>query len=360
MIRAFFIVYRYKNQIKTNTFQFMRKLNSFRSFCMLTILILAVFNSFNLFADNNKIENTQKPKSFFGNGINIQPSYYNLGNPECSWDLIGKFPGIKSIRIEIDPVNTKVDAIQAAQWLYNAHKLGLKIIATYHDWKALGSDNPEFVMKAANWWLKNYDILKKELLRLNNGVDVPFTLNMINEWGSHDISAELYAKTYNDAIAIVRQKYSGYIIIDCPGWGQGIAQASSAALGTTTNGIKLNDKKIILSAHIYPNGYNMAKKRWLQKEDLDDLEKSKLPCIIGEFGNYAKGNGQCNWLDVVNYAKSKGWDVLGWAWNGDNADELNQTGPMNMVTPAWIADSTATKRTTSAYFDLIYEIISVR
>ena len=322
------------------------------------LCILAITNTCCVFNFDKKTKVEQKSKSIFGNGINIQPAYYNSGNPHCSWELMGKFPEIKSIRIEIDPVNTKVDAIQAAQWLFNAHKLGLKIIATYHDWKALGSNNPEFVKNAAKWWLTNLDVLNKELKRLNGGTEVPFTMNMINEWGGHDINAEEYAKVYNEAIKTVRQKYSGYIVIDCPGYGQGIDQASRAVLGIETNGIKIDDKKIILSAHIYPSAYNMAKKRWMQKEDLDDLEKTNLPCIIGEFGNYANGDGQCKWLEVVNYAKSKGWDVLGWAWNGDNADQLNKTGPMNMVTPAWIADSTASKHTTNAYFDLIYKIIS--
>ena len=336
----------------------MRRIISRKIFSALCLIVLAIININNAYAIDNKVGIDHKSVSFFGNGINIQPSYYSSGNPQCSWDLIGEFSGIKSIRIEIDAVNSKVDAIQAARWIFEAHKLGLKIIATYHDWKALGSNNPEYVIQAANWWLNNFDILNKELKRLNGGVEIPFTVNMINEWGSHDIIAETYAKVYNEAITIVRQKYSGYIVIDCPGFGQGIDQASRAVLGIETNGIKIDDKKIILSAHIYPNGYNMAKKRWLQKEDLDDLEKTGLPCIIGEFGNYAKGNGQCNWLEVVNYAKSKGWAVLGWAWNGDDADELHQTGPMNMVSPSWIADPLANKHTTNSYFDLIYKIIA--
>lgn len=241
--------------MKRISFSFLLKI-----FCIISIMNICYVSN----AQNN-ITIEQKSNSLFGNGINIQPSYYNSGNPECSWDFIGKFPGIKSIRIEIDPVNTPVDAIQAAKWIYKSHKLGLKIIATYHNYKANGSDNPDFVREAANWWLKNYDVLNKELIRMNSGTEVPFTINIINEWGSHNITAELYAKIYSEAITILRQKYSGYIVIDIPGFGQGIDQASRAVLGIETNGLKISDKKIVLSAHIYPNGYNMAKKKVVAK-----------------------------------------------------------------------------------------------
>jgi mannan endo-1,4-beta-mannosidase len=53
---------------------------------------------------------------------------------------------------------------------------------------------------------------------------------------------------------------------------------------------------------------------------------------------------------MVNYAKTKKWAVLGWAWNGDG-------GTMNMVTPAWDSDATASSYNTSAYFTVIYGLL---
>ncbi|NLP58412.1 hypothetical protein [Lutibacter sp. B1] len=38
-----------------------------------------------------------------GNGVNLQPSYYNSGNVTIGWDLMKTYPGIETVRIEIEP-----------------------------------------------------------------------------------------------------------------------------------------------------------------------------------------------------------------------------------------------------------------
>ena len=40
----------------------------------------------------------------------------------------------------------------------------------------------------------------------------------MNEWGSHSLPADAYARAYNSAIATVRTVYGGPIIIDCSGY----------------------------------------------------------------------------------------------------------------------------------------------
>ncbi|MGC8802429.1 MAG: cellulase family glycosylhydrolase [Bacteroidales bacterium] len=185
-------------------------------------------------------------------------------------------------------------------------------------------------------WKANYAALAA------NGA---FTINLMNEWGSHNVSAATVAQYYNEAIAIVRQVYSGYIIIDCPGWGQESAIMAAAVKGYNTGGVKINDTKIVLSMHIYPGAWNQAKNRWVNTSDIDDLASAGRPCIIGEFGN--GGSGGCDWSAVVDYAKSKGWTILGWCWNGDG-------GSMNMVTPSWAQNPTATSFSLSSYFSVVY------
>lgn len=76
----------------------------------------------------------------------------------------------------------------------------------------------------------------------------------MNEWGGHNISSNSYASAYNSAINIVREVYRDRIIIDIPGFGQEPQTAVKAVDGT--NGVKLNDTNIILSAHIYDTSYN--------------------------------------------------------------------------------------------------------
>jgi hypothetical protein len=63
------------------------------------------------------------------------------------------------------------------------------------------------------------------------------------------------------------------------------------------------------------------------------LASAGLPCIVGEFG-INNGGGGANVSQLVNYARTKGWTVLAWAWNGDG------TG-MDMVEPPWASNGQA-------------------
>ncbi len=269
-----------------------------------------------------------------GNGVNLQPSYYNGGNVNFGYSLMKQNTKIKTVRIEIEP---SVSISLAKSWIQQARSNGYAVIATYHKSSVLGSDNTGELNAAASWWRSNYSTLAQA---------GSFTINLMNEWGSHNISSNSYASAYNTAISTVRQVYSGYIIIDIPGYGQETATASAAVKGT--GGTKINDTKIILSTHIYPNGYNQGKGHTLQNADLDDLASAGRPCIVGEFGN--SPSGPANWSGMVSYAKSKGWTVLGWSWNGDG-------GSMNMVTPSWASNATATSFGKSGYFNTIYNLL---
>ncbi|SDZ86649.1 hypothetical protein SAMN05192529_10337 [Arachidicoccus rhizosphaerae] len=274
-----------------------------------------------------------------GNGVNLQPSYYNNGRVNFDWPLMKSMDKIKTVRIEIEPNAVQ----QAKEWIRQADSAGYTIIATYHKAKVLGSDDPAEVQEAANWWQHNYNTLIsgiKTNLSVNNK-NPKFIINLINEWGSHNMSAANYAKAYNAAIATLRTFYNGYIIIDIPGWGQ---ETYTAFLACKKSIPKIQDSKIILSAHIYPNGFNQARGRILQPSDLKDMENTGYPCILGEFGT---GEGACDWSAIVDYAKNHGWPVIGWAWNGDG-------GTMNMVHPAWKQEPQASSFKTSPYFDTLY------
>jgi mannan endo-1,4-beta-mannosidase len=276
----------------------------------------------------------QPSSTIFGNGVNLQPSYYNGGTVNFAWDLMVQNSKIKTVRIEIEPA-MNIATVQS--WISAATANGLSIIATYHKYTVLGSDDAGELLAASNWWKNNYAALHQS---------GSFIINLMNEWGSHSISSNAYASAYNDAIAILRTVYSGPVIIDCPGWGQGTTTALAAIKGS--NGTKINDSSIILSAHVYPNGWNQAKNHSLQQSDLEELASSGRPCIIGEFGNAPSGS--VDWSGLVAYAKSKGWAVVGWCWNGDG-------GTMNMMSPAWSTNATATSFTKSSYFDIIYNLL---
>lgn len=284
----------------------------------------------------------QKQRNFtIGNGVNLQPSYYNQGQVDFAWRLMRSKSKIKTVRLEIEP-----DAVdQAVHWIRAASREGYTVIATYHQAQSLGSDDPAEVQQAARWWTTSYPLFVAALPKNQSGLtdSSQLLINLINEWGSHHMRPAQYAAAYNAAITTIRKYYSGYIIIDIPGWGQETYTAYQASKTTRPH---LLDPKIVLSAHIYAADYNQAKRHPLQPADLDDLKNTGYPCMIGEFGTGSEPGG-CNWAACVNYAKKLGWPVVAWCWNGDG-------GSMNMLAPSWAKTATATIFTTTPYFDTVY------
>lgn len=264
--------------------------------------------------------------------MNMQPSSYNDGTVTFGWNLLSQFSQVKSVRIEIEP--DKVT--QAAGWINQALSRGYKVIATYHKYTVLGSDDPNDLLAAANWWVSNYASLKRAA-----GGD--FTINLMNEWGSHKQTSASYSSAYNAAISKVRQVYSGYIVIDLPGWGQGVTVASAAS-----NLIKY--KNLIFSAHVYPNGYNAGSNRSLQPSDMATLSQTGRPCIVGEYGLYP-ASGTVSVANVVKQAIQSGFvGIFAWAWNGDG-------GLMNMVAPTWSAYPMSPNYQVTPYLTNIFKIM---
>ncbi|KAL3074110.1 hypothetical protein niasHT_027137 [Heterodera trifolii] len=273
-----------------------------------------------------------------GNGVNVQPSYYNSGKVSLGLSQLKALaPNVKTVRIEVEPF---IPISLAKQWISEAAKNGFSIIVTYHKATVLGSNDANELQQAANWWKTNYKTLAQS---------GKFVLNLMNEWGDHTITSSAYATAVNNALKIVRQVYSGTVIIDAPGWGQEAQTVKNAILGI--GGAKIADTKIIPSLHLYPGGYNQQKNRWVDKSDIDDLANAGRSLIIGEFGSLPPQNGGSDWAGIVSYAKSKGYTVLGWAWNGDGAYG------MNMAQPSWSDQPTATTFTKSSYFNTIYNLL---
>jgi len=264
------------------------------------------------------------------NGVNLQPSYYNGGYPNFGWSLMNANSKIKTVRIEIEPGYVT----QAKTWISQAKSNGKQVIATYHKASVLGSDSTSELTAAGNWWKSNYGALTSA---------GSFQVNLMNEWGSHTITSNAYASAYNTAISLVRTVYSSNIIVDIPGWGQETVTATAAAKGT--NGTKINDTNITLSAHVYPGAWNQGANHTLNATDLNTMgATSGRYCMLGEFGS---GSGSADWSGMVDNCRNNGWTVLGWAWNGDG-------GSLNMVSPSWASNGSATSFTASSYFSTVY------
>lgn len=264
-----------------------------------------------------------------GNGVNIQPYYYNGGNPNLGLSFMKQNTKIKTVRIMCSAGGVS----QAKSWITQVRSNGYSIIATFQG--VAGSDSVSDLTKAANYWKSNYP-------SFSSGGS--FWINLCNEWGSHNLSASSYSSAYNSAIPLVRQVYSGRIILDCPGWAQETTRMYNSITGSggTT---RISDSNIVASVHAYPGSYNGGGGHMLNTSDIDHLNTAGRSCIVGEFGNSPTGSS--DWSGIVNHAKSLGWSVLGWAWNGDG-------GSMNMCSPSWASNPTATSFTKSSYFDTVY------
>ncbi len=272
--------------------------------------------------------------SGLGNGVNLQPSYDNNGDVDLGWDLMKKNPKIKAVRIEIEAA---VKMAIVKRWIQEAVAGGYQVIATYHDHTCLGSDDAAKLQTAATWWESNYAALKSA---------GDFTINVMNEWGSAGITPFDFASSYNKALGVIRKFYAGPVIIDIPGYGQATQIAYQAIKNQSTT--RITDTKLILSMHIYDDSGQYRNNKWqvLQNGDLDELASTGLGCMVGEFGSKIAGTPA---PAVVDYARSRGWPVFGWAWNGDG-------GILNMLSPGFQPFNPAKNATytPTGYFQTIY------
>jgi len=247
------------------------------------------------------------------NGVNLQASYYNNGHVNIGWELMRLYPEIEAVRIEIEPYRVQ----QARDWIREAHENGYQVIATYHNSQKLGTDDKQELINAANWWGNYYSTLS------SSG---PIIINLMNEWGSHNISPTDYANAYNEVIATVRTFYSDPLIIDVPGFGQATQIAADAYQ-------YFDDENIIYSIHVYTSAFNIEQGRWLTHEDLAYLDATGADCMVGEFCDSSAGGS--DWCSIIDHCFANGWPLFGWAWNGDGSN-------MNMVEPHWQDEPLAT------------------
>jgi len=272
----------------------------------------------------------------FGDGVNLQPSYFCDGTQDLGWDLLTAHPDIETVRIEIEPPSwgeSSADLADARRWIDEGADNGLDVIATCHHYPNNGSNSKGDLLDAADWWVDNYDYLS---------ASSSFVVNLHNEWGSHETTREEFADAYDEAISRVRSgtDYTGPIVVDIPGWGQECQVAADASASFT-------DDDIVLSAHIYPSAWNEDRGQWVTTSDLEYMdEHSDYPCMVGEFGS--RRDGGADWSALVDTASSLGWPVIGWAWNGDGEG-------MNMTAPYWGDDCGSESYETTDYFGVVYD-----
>jgi len=234
--------------------------------------------------------------------VNLQPSYSSEGNADLGWECLKKvLPAITTVRILVEPDKCN----QAVRWVREAQDEGYDVIVCYNKSVVVGSSDPAELLAAANWWVDHYAQLKGT---------TAITVNLMNEWGGHDMQPDVYADACNQALAIVRQVYEDRVILDAPGYGQG----ATALLRALTGNKRIVDRNIMLSMHVYPSAYDALTGKALQNKALRKLAGTGLPCMVGEFGSKATQSSGASWSGLVDFSKSLNWPVLAWCWAADN------------------------------------------
>lgn len=271
-----------------------------------------------------------------GDGVNLQPAYFCGGGPDLGWGLMNQYrDSIHTLRIELEPPErgeTQADMHTTRSWIDEGYQEGYEILATYHHHPHNGSPDPTHLQYAADWWVEHYDFLS---------ANADFTINLMNEWGDHDVTADEWASAYNDAIDTIRAgtDYTGPIVIDAPGWAQNV---HAAAEGVN----QIDDDNIIVSIHVYGVAHNAGAGEPIRPTHLDYLADQGYPCIIGEWGTNAPGDTET--AAVVSHANDLGWPVIAWAWNGDGTSD--GSGLMNMAEPYWTDGACSGPYSESWYF----------
>ena len=144
-------------------------------------------------------------------------------------------------------------------------------------------------------------------------------INIANEWGDHNTSAEHWKESYEKAIAVLRDAgYKTTIVIDAPGWGQDIYAIQKYGKELLAADPEHN---LLFDIHMYFS--------WNDAEKIDkELQKTydmNIPLVVGEFGyDFDKGfnNLKCRVDHAAILRKCQELQIgyMPWMWSGNNKE----------------------------------------
>ncbi len=144
-------------------------------------------------------------------------------------------------------------------------------------------------------------------------------INIANEWGDHNTTAEYWKESYQKAIALLRNAgYKTTLVIDAPGWGQDISAVQKYGKELLESD---PEKNLLFDVHMY-HSWNDAEKINKELQKTHDLS---IPLIVGEFGyDFDKGfnNLKCRVDHTVILRKCHELQIgyMPWMWTGNNKE----------------------------------------
>ncbi len=161
-------------------------------------------------------------------------------------------------------------------------------------------------------------------------------VNIANEWGSHEVTAQHWLDSYTAAIGVLRDAgIKTTLVVDAPGWGQNMEPILEKGLKLIENDALHN---ILFSVHMYGS--------WNNAQDIKDkltaAKKQQLPMIVGEFGyHYNEGNNnlkcKTDHRTILRTCHRLGYGFMPWSWTGNNKENawLDLVDPQDWKTPTW-------------------------
>ena len=187
----------------------------------------------------------------------------------------------------------------------------LKMIPMVELHDVTGKTTRESLMQMTGYFMR--DDVKQVLVRYEKYL----LINIANEWGDHNMSAEFWRDSYKEAIDSLRKDgYKMTLVIDAPGWGQNLSPILEYG-----NDLIAHDtlQNLLFSIHMYGSWNEPVKIR----EKLQLASDKNIPLIVGEFGyNYNQGdnNLKCT-VDqqvILETCARLELGYLPWSWSGNN------------------------------------------
>ena len=178
-----------------------------------------------------------------------------------------------------------------------------KLIAVLEVHDALGVDQEQPLLEAANYFVEIKDVLI--------GREDKVIINIANEWfGSW--GGQAWAEGYKKAIPIIRNAgLTHTIMVDCAGWGQ-YPQSIHDYGKDVFEADPLENT--MFSIHFYEHsGGNET----MLKNNIDGVINQGLALCIGEFG-WKHTDGDVDEATIMSYCKEKNVGWLAWSWKGNS------------------------------------------
>jgi mannan endo-1,4-beta-mannosidase len=202
-------------------------------------------------------------------------------------------------------------ANQLEKILKNCIQLELIPMIELHD--ATGSPDVEKLLQTVQYYTDS------AVMKVLQKYERYILINLANEWGNYELTAEYWENSYMKAIDKLRNAgIKTTLVIDAPAWGQNI----KPIIQYGTDLLNYDPKKnILFSVHMY-GGWNNAQDIETAIQKTSDLS---LPLIVGEFGyNFDNGNNnlkcKADHRTILRKCQELGIGYIPWSWAGNNKE----------------------------------------